>query len=62
MTSENRARAGLRSALWLPLFDDLADPVAAARLAAEAEQADWHGFFVWDNLSWRAPVREVADP
>jgi alkanesulfonate monooxygenase SsuD/methylene tetrahydromethanopterin reductase-like flavin-dependent oxidoreductase (luciferase family) len=62
MTGEVSARAGLRSALWLPLFGDLADPVAAARLAAEAEEAGWHGFFVWDNLTWRAPVREVADP
>jgi len=52
----------LRSALWLPLFDDLADPVAVARLAAEAEQAGWDGFFVWDHLNWRAPVRQVADP
>lgn len=52
----------LRSALWLPLFGELADPVAVARLAAEAEEAGWHGFFVWDHLSWRAPVREVADP
>ncbi len=26
----------LRSALWLPLFDELADPVAVARLAAGA--------------------------
>jgi alkanesulfonate monooxygenase SsuD/methylene tetrahydromethanopterin reductase-like flavin-dependent oxidoreductase (luciferase family) len=55
-------RAGLRSALWLPLFGDLADPLAVARLAAEAEEAGWHGFFTWDNLSWRAPVQEVADP
>jgi alkanesulfonate monooxygenase SsuD/methylene tetrahydromethanopterin reductase-like flavin-dependent oxidoreductase (luciferase family) len=54
--------AGMRSALWLPLFDDLADPVVAARLAAEAEQAGWHGFFVWDHLNWQAPVRQVADP
>ena len=52
----------LRSALWLPLFDDLADPASAARLAAEAEQAGWDGFFVWDNLNWHAPVRQVADP
>ncbi|ELP62550.1 LLM class flavin-dependent oxidoreductase [Streptomyces turgidiscabies] len=52
----------LRSALWLPLFDDLADPAAIARLAAEAEEAGWHGVFVWDHLSWRAPVRRVADP
>jgi alkanesulfonate monooxygenase SsuD/methylene tetrahydromethanopterin reductase-like flavin-dependent oxidoreductase (luciferase family) len=62
MPSESKARAGLRSALWLPVFDDLADPVTVARLAAEAEEAGWHGFFVWDHLSWRAPVREVADP
>jgi len=62
MAGEVSARAGLRSALWLPLFDDLADPVAVARLAAEAEEAGWHGFFVWDHLSWRAPVLEVADP
>ena len=52
----------MRSALWLPLFDDLADPVVAASLAAEAEEAGWHGVFVWDHLRWRAPVRDVADP
>lgn len=54
--------ARLRSALWLPLFDDLADPLVVARLAAEAEQAGWDGFFVWDHLNWHAPVRLVADP
>ena len=53
---------GLRSALWLPLFGDLADPVVVARLAAEAEEAGWHGIFVWDHLRWQAPVRPVADP
>ncbi len=47
----------LRSALWLPIFDGLADPAVVARLAAEAEQAGWHGFFVWDHLRWRAPAR-----
>ena len=52
----------LRSALWLPLFDDLADPRVVARLAADAEEAGWDGCFVWDQLCWRAPVREVADP
>jgi alkanesulfonate monooxygenase SsuD/methylene tetrahydromethanopterin reductase-like flavin-dependent oxidoreductase (luciferase family) len=55
-------RTGLRSALWLPLFDGLADPALVARLAAEAEEAGWHGVFVWDQLDWRAPVRQVADP
>ena len=52
----------LRSALWLPLFDDLADPRVVARVAADAEEAGWDGCFVWDQLCWRAPVREVADP
>jgi hypothetical protein len=31
--------APLRSALWLPLSDELADPMVVARLAAEAEEA-----------------------
>jgi alkanesulfonate monooxygenase SsuD/methylene tetrahydromethanopterin reductase-like flavin-dependent oxidoreductase (luciferase family) len=52
----------LRSALWLPLFDDLADPAVVAQVAAETEEAGWHGFFVWDHLRWRAPIRQVADP
>lgn len=51
----------VQSALWLPLFDELANPRVVARLAAEAEEAGWHGCFVWDHLAWRAPVREVAD-
>lgn len=52
----------LRSALWVPLFDELADPAVVARLATEAEETGWHGFFTWDHTRWRAPVREVADP
>jgi len=58
MTSLTR----LRSALWLPLFDDLADPSVVARVAADAETAGWDGCFVWDQLGWRAPIREIADP
>lgn len=52
----------LRSAIWLPLFDDLADPRIVVSLAAEAEEAGWDGFFVWDHLRWREPIRDVADP
>jgi alkanesulfonate monooxygenase SsuD/methylene tetrahydromethanopterin reductase-like flavin-dependent oxidoreductase (luciferase family) len=59
---EHTDRTGLRAALWLPIFDGLADPAVVARLAAEAEEAGWHGIFVWDHLRWRAPVRQVADP
>ncbi|WP_069163772.1 LLM class flavin-dependent oxidoreductase [Nocardia altamirensis] len=52
----------LRSALWLPVFDELADPVVITRLAVEAEEAGWDGVFLWDHLRWQAPVRQVADP
>lgn len=55
-------RSGLRSALWLPLFDELADPAVVVRLAVAAEEAGWDGLFVWDHLWWRAPVVDVADP
>src|ERR687897_1039125 len=52
----------MRSGLWFPLFDELAEPAVVARLAAEAEDAGWHGVFVWDQLRWREPIRHVADP
>jgi alkanesulfonate monooxygenase SsuD/methylene tetrahydromethanopterin reductase-like flavin-dependent oxidoreductase (luciferase family) len=52
----------MRSGLFLPLFDELADPAMVARLAAEAEQAGWHGVFVWDQVRWGEPVAGVADP
>jgi alkanesulfonate monooxygenase SsuD/methylene tetrahydromethanopterin reductase-like flavin-dependent oxidoreductase (luciferase family) len=51
----------VRSGVWLPLFDELSDPLAVVRLAADAEAAGWDGFFVWDQLRWGAPVRQVAD-
>ena len=42
-------------------FDELADPRVLADLAAEAEAKGWDGFFVWDHVVYRAPVREVID-
>lgn len=57
------SRAGItRTALWFPLFDELADPAVVARLAAEAEEAGWDGMFVWDHVRWHEPVEAVADP
>ncbi|MFZ0384226.1 MAG: TIGR03619 family F420-dependent LLM class oxidoreductase [Solirubrobacteraceae bacterium] len=52
----------MRSGLFLPLFDQLADPAVVARLAGEAEEVGWHGVFVWDHVRWREPVVDVADP
>jgi alkanesulfonate monooxygenase SsuD/methylene tetrahydromethanopterin reductase-like flavin-dependent oxidoreductase (luciferase family) len=52
----------VKSGLFLPIFDALSEPAVVARLAAEAEEAGWDGVFVWDHISYRAPVRAVADP
>jgi len=52
----------MRSGVWLPLFDELAEPRAVAVLARDAEAAGWDGFFVWDQLAWREPVTSAADP
>lgn len=43
-------------------FGELADPRVLAGLAARAEDQGWDGFFVWDHVNYRAPVRAVADP
>lgn len=52
----------IRSAFWVPVFDELADPRVVTRLAAEAEGAGWDGFFLWDHIAWAAPVQQVGDP
>ena len=48
--------------LFLPPFDELYDPRVLAELAASAERHGWDGFFVWDHVNYRDPVRAVADP
>lgn len=60
-TGVTRHERAVGSALWLPLFGELSDPGAVARLAAEAEEVGWHGVFVWDHLRWQSPVTHVAD-
>lgn len=65
MSSENvtdRTRPSARAGVWLPLFDALSDPQAIVDLAVEAEETGWDGFFVWDHVNWRSPVRAVLDP
>jgi len=52
----------VKRAIDVGLFGELADPRAAGRLAARAEERGWDGFFVWDHIAYRAPVRAVADP
>src|ERR1700731_1309809 len=38
------------------------DPRLLAELAQRAEGSGWDGFFLWDHLVYRPPVRAVADP
>jgi alkanesulfonate monooxygenase SsuD/methylene tetrahydromethanopterin reductase-like flavin-dependent oxidoreductase (luciferase family) len=56
-----RSIGAMRSGLFLPLFDPLADPTVVARLAGDAEEAGWDGIFLWDQIRWREPVRAVGD-
>ena len=51
-----------RTAVFLPIFGELADPGVVADLAEEAEAAGWDGMFVWDHMLYRAPVADIADP
>ena len=55
-------RAVMLHALWLPLFDELADARQITELAVEAEARGWQGFFLWDHVRWNEPVRAAADP
>src|ERR671911_2893401 len=52
----------MRSGLFLPLFDALAEPAVVARLSAEADEAGWPGVFVRGKPRYQEPGVEVADP
>ena len=53
----------MRSGLFIPLFDALADPAVVARLSAEAEEAGWHGVLrLGPTCAFVEPVVDVADP
>lgn len=44
--------ASVRFGLNVPIFGEYADVRTLAQLAAEAEQAGWDGFWVWDHIQW----------
>ncbi len=52
----------VKRGIFLPPFDELVDPRTLVELAELAEQRGWDGFFLWDHIAYRAPVRAVADP
>jgi alkanesulfonate monooxygenase SsuD/methylene tetrahydromethanopterin reductase-like flavin-dependent oxidoreductase (luciferase family) len=51
-----------RRGIFVAPFEELSEPALVAELAARAEQRGWDGFFVWDHVAYREPVRAVADP
>lgn len=51
-----------RRGIYVAPFEELSEPRVVAELAARAEERGWDGFFVWDHLKYRAPVRSVANP
>ena len=56
------ATAQCRRAIYVAPFDELADPALLADLAARAEERGWDGFFLWDHVLYREPVRAILDP
>src|SRR4051812_39329705 len=47
--------------IFLAPFDEVVDPATLADLARAAEERGWDGFFLWDHVNYRPPVRAVAD-
>jgi alkanesulfonate monooxygenase SsuD/methylene tetrahydromethanopterin reductase-like flavin-dependent oxidoreductase (luciferase family) len=52
----------LKRGIFVAPFDELMEPGLLAELAQGAERQGWDGFFLWDHLIHRPPVRAVADP
>src|SRR5437868_14500571 len=48
--------------IFVAPFDELVEPGLLVELAQRAERGGWDGFFLWDHVLYRPPVRAVADP
>jgi alkanesulfonate monooxygenase SsuD/methylene tetrahydromethanopterin reductase-like flavin-dependent oxidoreductase (luciferase family) len=52
----------VKRGIFVAPFDELVDPRTLAGLAQAAEEHGWDGFYVWDHVAYRPPVRALADP
>lgn len=55
----------MRHALTLPAFGEWSDPRTVMAIAADAEEAGWDAFFLWDHVSWNPAwggTPPMADP
>lgn len=48
--------------IFVAPFDELVEPRLLVELAQQAERTGWDGFFLWDHVLYRPPVRALADP
>lgn len=52
----------MQHAVFLPPFDDFADPRRLVELAIAAEESGWDGYFLWDHiLRWPGHEGQVGD-
>jgi alkanesulfonate monooxygenase SsuD/methylene tetrahydromethanopterin reductase-like flavin-dependent oxidoreductase (luciferase family) len=52
----------MKRGIFVAPFGALSEPRAVAELAERTEARGWDGFFVWDHVAYREPVRRLADP
>lgn len=52
----------MKRGLFIPPFDELADPRVMADLAVRAEEVGWDGVFLWDHIQYPDPIVAMADP
>jgi alkanesulfonate monooxygenase SsuD/methylene tetrahydromethanopterin reductase-like flavin-dependent oxidoreductase (luciferase family) len=51
-----------RRGIFVAPFDELADARLLGDLAEQAEAVGWDGFFLWDHVDYRPPVKAILDP
>jgi alkanesulfonate monooxygenase SsuD/methylene tetrahydromethanopterin reductase-like flavin-dependent oxidoreductase (luciferase family) len=51
-----------KRAIFVAPFEELSEPALVAELAERAERRGFDGFFVWDHVAYREPVKALADP
>jgi alkanesulfonate monooxygenase SsuD/methylene tetrahydromethanopterin reductase-like flavin-dependent oxidoreductase (luciferase family) len=52
----------VKRGIYLAPFDEIVEPNLLVELAQRAEAGGWDGFFLWDHIRYRTPVRAVSDP
>lgn len=52
----------MKRGLFIPPFDNLADPELVTELAVRAEAVGWDGVFLWDHIQYPDPIEAICDP